>query len=486
MSLKLRLLMLIVALMTVVVVTLSTLHLNSVVEAWSDGVLERAEQAGQQVKTALLERIEYRSAEQDIPPMTLEESKRLWSDIVAEDRAVPTMLLRTMAYGRAIVEINVAGEAGQILASSNPTRKGARLAPLPEFAAWRSANLLARLADVLRRSHDFAVVIPLGVPEQPRPVFLIQVAVSSVLLREALAPQVRNLVLVSLSSLTLAILLALFTANLALRPLNRVSEMIDRLRTGGFPSMERGASTRTPELAAVESKLNLLGERLRMDPMAAISHLTSGVAHEIKNPLNAIALRLEIIRELVKAQTPDADPEIDLISKEIMRLDRVVKTFLDFTRPLKLELKELNLEALAREIATLVAPEASRRNVCIEISAPPQAVVIRGDHDHVKQALLNIVMNGIEAMSGGGTLRMEVARNSDHAVVRVIDQGPGISADLREKVFRLYFTTKEKGSGIGLAMAARAVQLHGGTLEISDTPGHGCTFVLTLPAEVSP
>jgi signal transduction histidine kinase len=474
---------LIVALMTAVVVTLSLLYLNGVMEAWSAGVLERAELAGQQVKTVLLERVAERSAQQPVPPATLEESKRLWSEIIADDRAVATMLERTMAYGRAIVEINVAGEDGRILASSNPTRKGARLAPLPGFALWRSTNSLARLGDVLTRSRDFAVVIPLGVSEQPRPVFLIQIAVSSVLLRDALAPQVRNLVAVSLFSLALAIVLALVTANLALRPLNRVAEMIDRLRAGGPPAPARSASPRTPELAVVESKLNLLGERLRMDPLEAISRLTSGVAHEIKNPLNAIALRLEILRSLVTTQTPEAGPEIALISKEIMRLDRVVKMFLDFTRPLKLDFKEVNLGTLAREVAALVAPEASRRNVCIEILAPPETIIVRADPDHLKQALLNVVMNGVEAMAGGGTLRMELARAANQALVRVIDQGPGIPAELRDKVFRLYFTTKEKGSGIGLAMAFRAVQLHGGTIDLADTPGHGCTFILKLPAQ---
>jgi len=483
-SLKLRLLVLIVALMTAVVSTLSLLHLNGVVEAWSDGVQERAELAGQQVKTVLLERIADRSSQQEIPPTTLDESKRLWSDIVAEDRAVSNMLLRTMAHGRAIVEINVAGESDQVLASSNPTRKGTKLAALPEFAVWRSTNSLVRLADVLTRSRDFAVTIPLGVREQAQPVFLIQVAVSSVLLREALAPQVRNLILVSLSSLTLAILLALFAANVALGPLNRVAEMIDQLRSGAFPSTEHHNRARTPELAIVESKLNLLGERLRMDPLAAISHLTSGVAHEIKNPLNAIALRLEILRGMVTADTPEADPEIALISKEIMRLDRVVKSFLDFTRPLKLDLRDVDPAELMREVAMLVAPDASRRNVCIEISAPAEAIIIHADRDHIKQALINIVMNGIEAMKNGGTLRMEMARGMHHAVIRVIDQGPGIPLELREKVFRLYFTTKEKGSGIGLAMAARAVQLHGGTIEIADTPGHGCTIIMKFPAEV--
>ncbi|MEN6601367.1 MAG: hypothetical protein ABFD86_03050, partial [Bryobacteraceae bacterium] len=272
---KLRLMGLIVALMTVVVVALSLLYLNGLMEAWSAGVLERAELAGQQVKTVLLERVAERSAQQAVPPATLEESKRLWSEIVGDDRAVGTVLESTMAHGGAIVEINVAGEDGLILASSNPTRKGVRLAPLPEFAVWRSTNSLARLGDVLTGSRDFAVVIPLGVSGHRRPVFLIQVAVSSVLLWDALAPQVRNLVAVSLFSLALAILLSLVMANLALRPLNRVAEMIDGLRAGGSPETARGTSPRTPELAAVESKLNLLGERLRMDPLEAISRLTS-------------------------------------------------------------------------------------------------------------------------------------------------------------------------------------------------------------------
>jgi signal transduction histidine kinase len=133
------------------------------------------------------------------------------------------------------------------------------------------------------------------------------------------------------------------------------------------------------------------------------------------------------------------------------------------------------------DVVQLASPAAEQHKVHIERQAGKDPIPVRIDADLVKQALLNIVLNGVQAMPEGGKLRLAVRREGDGALITVRDQGAGIPPDIRDKVFNLYFTTKKGGSGIGLAMAYRVVQLHHGTVEFTSVPGHGTTFYLRFP-----
>jgi PAS domain S-box-containing protein len=215
--------------------------------------------------------------------------------------------------------------------------------------------------------------------------------------------------------------------------------------------------------------------------LAAIGRLTSGVAHEVKNPINAIVVHLEVLRQKLQAADPDTRRHMDVIGNEIHRLDRVVQTLVDFTRPVELRLVEIDLRRLVDEVVTLASPEADQHKVRIERQAGPEPLPARVDADLVKQALLNIVLNGVQAMPGGGTLLLACRRDGESALISAADQGPGIPAELHDKVFNLYFTTKKGGSGIGLAMAYRVVQLHHGSVEFSSIAGEGTTFYLRFP-----
>lgn len=216
--------------------------------------------------------------------------------------------------------------------------------------------------------------------------------------------------------------------------------------------------------------------------LAAIGRITGGVAHEIKNPLNAIALHLEVMK--AKMQTGDADltAEMDVISREISRLDRVVKTFLDFTRPVELRLHDFDLHEIAKEAAALVEPQARSQGVSVHINGAGNMVMVRGDRDLIKQAALNLVVNAVEAMKGGGVLRLKVRREGPWAELTVADTGPGIPPEVGEKIFQLYYSTKAKGSGIGLSVAFRVAHLHGGSIDFTSEPGKGTAFRLRFPA----
>jgi PAS domain S-box-containing protein len=219
--------------------------------------------------------------------------------------------------------------------------------------------------------------------------------------------------------------------------------------------------------------------------LSAIGRLTSGVAHEVKNPINAIVVHLEVLRQKMKEVDPDTRRHVDVIGSEIQRLDRVVQTLVDFTRPVELRLSDMDLRKVVEDVVILASPAAERHSVSIEREASQEPLPVRIDSDLVKQAILNIVLNGLQAMPEGGTLRITSRREGDGALVTVRDQGAGIPENIRDKIFNLYFTTKSGGSGIGLAMAYRVVQLHHGSVEFTSIMEHGTTFYLRFPlAEV--
>jgi len=216
--------------------------------------------------------------------------------------------------------------------------------------------------------------------------------------------------------------------------------------------------------------------------LAAISRLTGGVAHEIKNPLNAIAINLEVLRERLASSNAETKTEVEVIAREISRLDRVVKTFLNFTRPVEVKLRTMDVGETLREIGKLVEEQATRNGVELAVFTPPGRAEGWADPDLLKQALLNMVVNGIEAMPDGGTLFLRLLLGPQEIAVEIEDRGPGIPEEAQEKVFQLYFTTKVNGSGIGLAVAYQAIQLMGGTLAMRSQTGHGTLFRVVLPA----
>jgi signal transduction histidine kinase len=228
-----------------------------------------------------------------------------------------------------------------------------------------------------------------------------------------------------------------------------------------------------------------IGRQLQTaDRLAAISRITGGVAHEVKNPLNAMLLHVEVARTRLARGEADVTPQMEVISREILRLDRVVKTFLDFTRPVELKYRVVPLGEVLSEIADLARPQADAGKIRLLAGEDAGGAAVRIDRDLFKQAVLNVVVNAIQAMPEGGELRIESSAAEDNVEIRVSDTGAGIPPELREKIFRLYFTTKQGGSGIGLAMTFRIVQLHDGTIDFNSEPGKGTTFVIRLPIAV--
>ena len=253
-------------------------------------------------------------------------------------------------------------------------------------------------------------------------------------------------------------------------------DILDAMPGGG------GSSGVLVRLRDPEAQRQLGRELQTADRLAAISRVTSGVAHEVKNPLNAILLHVEVAKAKLARGDTEVSPQMEIIGREILRLDRVVKTFLDFTRPVELKLANTALHDLVRELVELARPQANAAGILVEVEEDStDGVEVRVDRDLLKQAMLNVVVNAIEAMPQGGELRFATVAFNHTAEIRISDTGPGIPPELREKIFRLYFTTRKEGSGIGLAMTFRIVQLHNGAIDFTSEPGKGASFFIRLP-----
>jgi hypothetical protein len=255
-------------------------------------------------------------------------------------------------------------------------------------------------------------------------------------------------------------------------------DMLDNL-----PGVDSGSGMLV-RLRDPEAQRKIGRELQTADRLAAISRVSSGVAHEVKNPLNAILLHVEVAKAKLERGETDVTPQMEIISREILRLDRVVKTFLDFTRPVELNLTTVGLQELMDEIVDLARPQADASGIRVNPGQAVEGVEVRVDRDLLKQAVLNVVVNAIEAMPEGGELQFASLVTEETAEIRISDTGPGIPPELREKIFRLYFTTRKEGSGIGLAMTFRIVQLHDGTIDFTSEPGKGTTFFIRLPIAV--
>ena len=246
--------------------------------------------------------------------------------------------------------------------------------------------------------------------------------------------------------------------------------------------------------------------------LVALGRLTAGIAHEVKNPLNAMMIHLELLRTKIRglvaatlqpeavaaaggtlglgpsraaslpAPVQGALEHVEIIESEIRRLDEVVQGFLKFTRPEDLRLQPVRVTALFEEILPIIETEATKHAVKVEVDVAASTPSVNGDAAMLRQAFLNLAINACQAMPQGGSLRLVAGPAARQRVeIRIEDTGVGIAPEHLSRIFDLYFTTKERGTGIGLSMVYRIIQMHDGEIEVQSTPGRGTTFRVVLP-----
>jgi PAS domain S-box-containing protein len=256
----------------------------------------------------------------------------------------------------------------------------------------------------------------------------------------------------------------------------RVSVTVQAIQEDG----ERmGALVTLRDLDSLES----INTQLQVsERLAALGRITAGVAHEVKNPLNSMRLWLENLKESLPAEADGASLQaVQVLDKEIDRLDAVVKRFLDFTRPMDIRLEATQLAELLGEVLEVARPQLQKSNIQLAQLLPIDVPEVYVDRALLKQAVLNLVLNAAEAMPGGGQLRLVLSRRGETAEITVGDTGKGIPLENRQKIFQLFFTTRPGGSGIGLASTFRIVQLLNGSIDFTSEVGRGTTFRIELP-----
>ena len=215
--------------------------------------------------------------------------------------------------------------------------------------------------------------------------------------------------------------------------------------------------------------------------LASIGRLAAGVAHEIRNPLSSIKGFATYFRERYR-DVPEDEKTADIMVQEVDRLNRVISQLLEFARPMNIQLQSVALIPFIQRSLTMVASQASDRNITIVSDLPPEGANLSIDPDRISQVLLNLYLNAFDAMEGGGTLSVKLAVHDEKRVkIEISDTGHGIEAKDMEKIFDPYFTTKSSGTGLGLAIVHRIVEAHGGEIRVQSETGQGTTVSVILP-----
>ena len=255
-------------------------------------------------------------------------------------------------------------------------------------------------------------------------------------------------------------------------------------RTGVSSHDEIGDLAR--ELDAMAGAVEEREHRLiRSERLATVGRMAAQVTHEVRNPLASIGLYAELLGDEA-GSSAEARRLVDSISSEVDRLTEITENYLRFAKLPQPKLEHEDLSALVASVAEFARAELAQSRIALEMELPPQPVEIAVDENQIRQALLNLIRNAREAMADGGRLKISVERRQDDsAAITVTDSGAGISVDHLGKVFDPFFSTKAKGTGLGLALVQQIAAEHGGRAEVESVLGQGTTFRLVLPARAS-
>ncbi|HLL20874.1 MAG TPA: protoglobin domain-containing protein [Kofleriaceae bacterium] len=231
-----------------------------------------------------------------------------------------------------------------------------------------------------------------------------------------------------------------------------------------------------------EDKLIARERRVQADRMTAMQTMTAGIAHEVRNPLNAAKLQLELLDRRIRRQGIDAKilEPCTLAQNEIARLTMLLNDFLSFARPPALNSDDVDVTNIVRQVVELEHGTASQKRVELTLAPPPRSVLAHVDAPKLHQLLLNLVRNAIEAVQPGGHVHVAVAGGESDVTFTITDDGPGIPAEIRTRIYEPFFSTKEGGTGLGMSIVHSLVSQHGGTIGL-DTSARGTTFTIRIP-----
>jgi signal transduction histidine kinase len=226
-------------------------------------------------------------------------------------------------------------------------------------------------------------------------------------------------------------------------------------------------------------------ELVEAERMATVGRLSLKVAHEVRNPIAAIELNAELLGEMVHGRVSEDGTEatalVTAIRDQVVALDALTEEYLAFARFPRPQFEEDSVNDMVVAVAEFVRPLASRQHVEVQVSTDPTVPPMEIDRTLLRQAVLNLVKNGLEALSQGGVLTLTTRHLDETVEIAIADTGPGIGPEVGRRLFEQFFTTKPQGTGLGLAISRQIVEEHGGKIRWSSTPGEGATFIMSLP-----
>ena len=272
-----------------------------------------------------------------------------------------------------------------------------------------------------------------------------------------------------------------------------VETAVAAVRAGAFAYLVKPCST--PDLlltleqalrqVRLQAEKRELARRASVaEKLAAVGTMTAGLSHEIRNPLNAAALQLVVlerrVRKLARGNQASLLEPLQLVRDEIARLEHLLQDFLQFARPRELSTVPLELEPLIAAVTDLLVGEAERRGVRLERELPPDLPRVQGEDERLRQVVMNLALNALEATPKGGQVRIVARKRPEDVWIAVDDSGPGIDDQIRERIFEPFFSTKASGSGLGLPIVHAIVTQHGGAVGADASPLGGARFWFTL------
>ena len=288
----------------------------------------------------------------------------------------------------------------------------------------------------------------------------------------------RILLLVGVVALVLVVAVTLFVSRLITRPLDRLAQSARRIGRG---ELDREIEVETSdEIGVLAHTLNETRKSIH-ERDRHLQMMLSGIAHEVRNPLGGMALFAGLLKEEL-GDHPTGLKHLEKISTELDYLSRVVNDFLDFARERPLELEEMDPRTEFEQVEHLSASELQKAQVGLKSEVVPEVQQVQWDRERMRRALLNLVRNAIQASDPGGEVAIRLARDGEHLLLQVSDNGCGILSQKREQVFEPFYTSRQQGTGLGLALVKKIVDAHGGSISFTTRAEKGTTFTLRLPA----
>jgi signal transduction histidine kinase len=401
--------------------------------------------------------------------------------------------LQSALYSQDTLDASIVDPTGVVIASSDPAQVGKTVPQRPQLNDLIAQNGFARLRAIYSSNSNIEWTQPMALGETP--FGEIRIGLTMALVREDLYESLWPAMLAAGVALLIAVAASMLLAQVVLRPMHVIRSSLSRLGRGDlgatldlrddaefrelgdvFDQVSAQLRAASPE-GITPVQLAELSRRISM-----VGRLTAGVAHEMKNPLNAMTIHLELLKQKLAAGKSAAQ-HIEIIEQEIRRLDERIQGFLKFVRPDEAKFGPVAVAPLVSSVLEAMAPEAQRAGVAIDRGCTDDSIQVIGDAAQLRDVFLNLAQNAIQAMPRGGRLSVACATLPNRRVrVRVEDTGVGIAPENLTKIFELYYTTKERGTGVGLSMVYRTIQVHNGEIDVESTVGVGTTFIVVLPA----